>query len=506
MADAPAAPRRPFASTDRTGPTLHGTGWMAQWAGVTAAAAVTATCFDALLLQYRRSYFTGGFLARDFVTSPSQALAFFGGSLLTDAAAAGVIVWAALWIFGRLAVRRPLALAAACLLALLPVFIADFVEYQLMTYLGDAFDFRLLFELSGRSPSEILAVSSAHLGRAAWLAAGTVIPAALVLWVVSRRIRLPGGRLLRAPFWRSLSMPLLVFLCGTVVMTLLRSGSDVLDNGLRRKPTGRFLGVVVEAATDLDRDGSGALGRPDDPSLFDGRVRPYALDVPGNGIDEDGVGGDLPPAVEPYREGVASAAWRSKPDVVLVLLEGVRADVRGARLEGKPVTPVLDGLAARGIAPLAYSHNGYTVQSRRHLFSGSIADIRGNETLIDDFKRQGYEVAYFSGQDESFGGPQQGVGFERADVAYDARVDRDRRYSDFSTAGSLAVPYSVVLERVGEFLDGRRSDKPVFLYVNFHDTHFPYHHRGIQPLISSSIVRTVENRARSRRSTCARCT
>jgi glucan phosphoethanolaminetransferase (alkaline phosphatase superfamily) len=465
---------------------------MAQWAGVTAAAAVTATCFDALLLQYRRSYFTGGFLARDFVTSPSQAFAFFSGSLLTDAAAAGLIVWAVLMVLGRLAVPRALALGAAFLLALVPVFIADFVEYQLMTYLGDAFDLRLLFELTDRSPGEILAVSSAHLTRAAWLALGTVIPAALALWVVSRRMRMRSGLLIRAPFWRSLSISLAVFICGAIVMTLLRSGSDVVDNGLRRKPTGRFLGVVVEAATDLDRDGSGALGRPDDPNLFDRRVRPYALDVPGNGIDEDGVGGDLPAGAEPYSEGIPPSPWRVKPDVVLVLLEGVRADVRGARLDGKAVTPVLDELAAQGIAPLAYSHNGYTVQSRRHIFSGSIPDIRGNETLIDDFKQQGYEVAYFSGQDESFGGPQQGVGFERADVAYDARADRDLRYSDFSTAGSLAVPYSVVVERIGEFLDGRRSNKPVFLYVNFHDTHFPYHHRGIRPLISSSIVQQAD--------------
>ncbi|HEY5619828.1 MAG TPA: sulfatase-like hydrolase/transferase, partial [Vicinamibacterales bacterium] len=122
------------------------------------------------------------------------------------------------------------------------------------------------------------------------------------------------------------------------------------------------------------------------------------------------------------------------------------------------------------------------------IFSGSVADIRGGDTLIDDFKRQGYEVAYFSGQDESFGGPQQGIGFERADVAYDARADRERRYSEFSTAGSLAVPYSIVQERVGAFLDGRRRDKPLFLYVNFHDTHFPYHHRDIQPLIDAPIV------------------
>ena len=147
----------------------------------------------------------------------------------------------------------------------------------------------------------------------------------------------------------------------------------------------------------------------------------------------------------------------------------------------------------RGIAPrLAYSHNGYTVQSRRHIFTGSVADVRGADTLIDDFKRQGYEVAYFSGQDESFGGPEQGVGFDRADVAYDARQDRDRRYSNFSTAGSLAVPYGVVQERVAAFLAARQKDRPLFLYVNFHDTHFPYHHRTIQPLISGKILEQSE--------------
>jgi hypothetical protein len=284
-------------------------------------------------------------------------------------------------------------------------------------------------------------------------------------------------------------MPFAALVGGAVVMTMLRSSSDVLDNGLRRKPTGRLLGTVVAAASDLDRDGYGVLGRPDDPRLFDGRVRPYALDVPGNGVDEDGVAGDLPLDAEPYHEGGPSLVWQSKPDLVLIVLESFRADVRGARVQGKPVTPVLDGLAARGIAPLhAYSHNGYTVQSRRHIFTGSTADIRGMDTLIDDFKRQGYEVAYFSGQDESFGGSRQAVGFERADVAYDARSDRERRYSDFTTAGSLAVPYNVVQERVSAFLDGRPNDRPLFLYVNFHDTHFPYHHRFIDPLINAPII------------------
>jgi arylsulfatase A-like enzyme len=150
---------------------------------------------------------------------------------------------------------------------------------------------------------------------------------------------------------------------------------------------------------------------------------------------------------------------------------------------------VLDDLSRRGIAARsAWSHNGYTVQARHHIFSGSIADIRGGTTLVDDFRANGYETAYFSGQDESFGGPAGDVGFDRADVSYDARVDRDRRYSSFSTAGSLAVPNSVVLERVTAFLARRSHAKPLFLYVNFHDTHFPYHHRGIAPIVSSTFV------------------
>jgi len=34
---------------------------------------------------------------------------------------------------------------------------------------------------------------------------------------------------------------------GSVTVAVLRAGSDVLDEGLRRKPSGRLLGTLVEA-------------------------------------------------------------------------------------------------------------------------------------------------------------------------------------------------------------------------------------------------------------------
>jgi arylsulfatase A-like enzyme len=45
-----------------------------------------------------------------------------------------------------------------------------------------------------------------------------------------------------------------------------------------------------------------------------------------------------------------------------------------------------------------------------------------------------------------------------------------------------------VVQRVAEFLDGRKRDRPLFLYVNFHDTHYPYHHAGIEPLLGTPVL------------------
>jgi arylsulfatase A-like enzyme len=119
------------------------------------------------------------------------------------------------------------------------------------------------------------------------------------------------------------------------------------------------------------------------------------------------------------------------------------------------------------------------------MFAGTLTAKAGAVTLVDDFKGNGYQVGYFSGQDESFGADVYRVGFDRADVAFDARSDPSQRYSTFSTPGSLAIPYQALLDQVDAFLDDRRADEASrFLYVHFEDTHFPYTHDGIETLVS----------------------
>ena len=316
-----------------------------------------------------------------------------------------------------------------------------------------------------------------------------VIAMALVTWFVHRQTAAAGSWADAPPATASAVRATLVVVfvaVGVVAAAALRAGT--YDYGLRHTASGQFIGSAINRLSDIDRDGYGIFWFPRDPSPLNSAIHPYAVDVPGDGIDQDGVAGDLPASAAVYREPPPPAgAWPHPPSVILIVLESVRADAVGATSDGKEVTPNLDALARSGVSvPLAYSHNGYTIQSRFHILSGSLANLRGGTTLLDDFHARGYETAYFSAQDESFG--DSPIDFRSADVFYDARSDRARRFSAYTTPGSLAVPYTVVEERVTAFLAHRRTDRPLFLYVNFQDTHFPYHHASMQPLISSVVL------------------
>jgi hypothetical protein len=456
------------------------------WLALTLLGAVCLTAFDTILLERKKGFLTGGFLAEDYITTAGQLVAFVAASITADAAVIGVLAVFGLWLFASL--RWSVRYAGAFVLAVLPLVIADFVSYQLLSYLGDAFDLALMYELADGQPSELFAVASGPVTMPALALSALLAGVVAAVWALRRshalQAQTTAGRVV------DFRVPAALFIAGTVVTGTVAATDDVLDNGLRRKPSGGALGYLARIISDFDRDGHAAVGRLADPSPFDSRIAPLSADIPGNGVDENGVGGDLPAGSLPFSEGQpVTPGWTRRPNVVLVMLESFRADVLGTHRNGRAVTPTLDALAARGVSVRrAYSHNGYTVQSRHHVFSGTLANLGDGSTLVDDFKANGYEVAWFSGQDESFGSSELATGFDRADTAYDARTERHRRYSTFTTPGSLAVPYQVVVEQIGKFLEARTTTRPLFLYVNFHDSHFPYHHNGIRPLVGNTVV------------------
>jgi hypothetical protein len=242
---------------------------------------------------------------------------------------------------------------------------------------------------------------------------------------------------------------------------------------------------VLDVATDFDRDGYGLFANPPDGAPFDGSRHPFALDIPDDGIDQDGVGGDFHAGAAPPAIPEPAPFPGRRRHVILVVLESTRADAIGRTWRGAVVTPNLNAMAAAGtISREAYSNATYTSISMKVIFGGAIPPILGS-SVFDDFRRAGYRVGIFSGSPEDWG-----------DTATDLRL---RETSDvFVDAGSLqhagapasAVPVADPNDVMAAFdrSFGRKQDwsRPTFLYFNFRFPHFPYEQVGTRQILPGS--------------------
>lgn len=446
------------------------------------------------LAERKYGLFGGGFGASHVVDRPAEIGAF----LAALAVAHGLLIGALYLLFRAMHRKAPdspllplnfLYFTLAFWAALLTV------KYEVLSYFSDAVGFQLLRNLGGGSFLDALLFVLDEAG----LLAMAGIGAAAVYWLLRRLVKRFGpARIAPAPLrWKHL---LLLALALPVVLALADRETDS-RYGLSRFTAPYAAGTLLAAASDFDRDGYGWFGARIDRQPFDSSRHPLALDVPGNGIDEDGYGGDfrfVPGPAEPLR-----VALPAKPKhLVLIVLESTRADAIGRRLGGREVTPNLNALARSGSAiPEAYSHVGFTTSSLKSLFSGRLDPAAGGPSLFRDLKANGYRIGVFSGQPESFGDISEVVGMKKnADVFVDAETLKEERAFSFAAKGSLLIDGRILLRELDR--EQGRPDawsKPAFLYLNFQEAHFPYAHPAtMQILPGTPIARgdiRIENRA-----------
>ncbi|MBX3209002.1 MAG: sulfatase-like hydrolase/transferase [Labilithrix sp.] len=132
----------------------------------------------------------------------------------------------------------------------------------------------------------------------------------------------------------------------------------------QHSPLGKPALALLRIATDRDRDGFSAKFAGGDCNDADKGVNPNALDIPGNGVDEDCSGADTP-APEPIPTTVTSAdAGPARPkrsyNVILLTVDTLRPDL-GFMNYGRPTSPNLDKLAEKAtVFENAYSMASYT--------------------------------------------------------------------------------------------------------------------------------------------------
>ena len=453
---------------------------------------IALTLVEILIVNRKYGILEGGFLA-----TPLSGLSEI--SLLVLAVLSSNMLVALICFFPtamlclRTGAAAHIALAFSTFIAIFPIILMDLIAYQLIKYLGDQISFYFIAQIAGRSIGTMLSfISDRH-----WLLLTFTFIACFVAIFMAAKIWMKYGNIAKGHLRRQ---TFIIYSSVLLACTLLIVGSASLSSekvikGIRRFPASRGLQLSLHALTDVDRDGYSTFSHPPDRNWADPNRHPFALDIPANGIDENGLMGDLPRLSEIQTTNSASMpTFRRHPLFVLLVLESFRHDVLFQKVNGKEITPNLNQLALQGVyTRFGFSHNGYTVGSLNAIFRGTMLS-KATTSLIDDFKANGYFTACFSAADESFGDVAASTGLNRVDFFYDARQDIDRRSFPFTASGSLTVPAEVVLNRLEQFLGSHLTgNQPLFLYINLQDLHFPYHHYAVrstiidQPLARSQI-------------------
>lgn len=189
----------------------------------------------------------------------------------------------------------------------------------------------------------------------------------------------------RSQPWRLALLAVLVLGSGSLSVTVARalnaapSAAFVIERGA---PLGKIALAALRKVTDRDHDGVSPLYGGGDCDDRDPRRSPLAIDIPGNGIDEDCSGEDLTVAMPQAKASAPRVEVKSRApakNLILITVDTLRAEL-GFLGYPKPVSPALDRLAERGVVfERAYAFASYTGRSLAPLLIGKYP----SETLRD---------------------------------------------------------------------------------------------------------------------------
>jgi len=229
-------------------------------------------------------------------------------------------------------------------------------------------------------------------------------------WVLFAHARRPRRTRLLAPALLAVALPALVATC---LFTLERQ-SDRLVLASRSHTAGR-IAATLRAAFDLDGDHHAVILGERDCDNSDPAVHPFALDVPGNGVDEDCDGVDARPeplapaptlrldaagyrlALAGWRKEAPLAGWLSRTarmNVVLILVDALRADQAIPTAANRENHPRLLRLVEESRSfRRAFSTGAGTDIGMATLFTGQLDPFaKGNLTLLRAYQRAGFRT------------------------------------------------------------------------------------------------------------------
>ena len=256
----------------------------------------------------------------------------------------------------------------------------------------------------------------------------------------------------------------------------------VYDNG----GISRLVLKSLRSMYDADKDGFPTRYCSDacDCDDYDRHTNPGAVEIVGNGLDEDCDYYDLSPLSiarpkPPPEDTETSTIKAQRYNIILIVMDTVRADHMGAYGYHLPTSPNMDRLAEKGrLFKQARSQGPNTGVSLPSLFTGKyfseIARHRrkvvymddSNTTMAEIFKAGGYHTWAIS----SFGYFREIFGYGQGFDEFDTRIMRLRQDVYHTKTSDLVTQFA--LEKIDRWES--EATRPFLLVAHYADPHVTY--------------------------------
>lgn len=437
-------------------------------------AVIAIQLFELTFLHFKYTLFSGGFLQPFSYQTLHERTGFILLSCWFDVALYGTL--ASLWFFIAQKLKRHgiIIYYYFTVLVVISVGIWLGLRFKVLSYFSDTINLHIIQSLGGGSLQQALSYASNEIALFTGAICLIVSCVVFILNALSKnkyiqQLSKKDGA--HSTYVIMLTMTIVI----TLVMTFFVSNNDFFRYGLEKKISYQLISTGLDKISDVDFDGFGIFSYPKDKASFNATIYPGALDIPGDGVDQDGFLGDaLVPSIE--KDTLTHITAKSGKHIVLIVLESTRADVLTRQINHRYVAPNLRSLTQQGTSfSYAYSHTGYTTTSLKAIFNRQLINGKSKLSLVKFLQAAGYQLSVISGQDESFGDMAETVGINDKTVNFfDARTALKDRVFPSTDSGSLRLSEERVIEQFQTRIKHVAFSTPQFFYINIQAGHFPY--------------------------------